>query len=151
MEFKEYMQSYDKIQSLNKEKDALNDKLFAIKDEISAVEEKVIADIFFDNGICVGNFNSNQDSMTRVRFNGKTGVIIIKESDFDYSRLDLVGRVYFYEITKANEVRKTKNVGCTWKLREKASAIDDAHLHDEPVAYREFKTIDNMAKLLERV
>ena len=150
MEFKEYMQSYDKIQSLNKEKDALNDKLFAIKDEISAVEEKVIADIFFDNGICVGNFNSNQDSMTRVRYNGKIGVIKIGNRS-DLLRLDLVGRIYFYEITKANEIRKTISWTCTWGLRNEASAIDDAHLHDEPVAYREFKTIDNMAKLLERV
>lgn len=151
MEFKEYMQHYDEIQSLNKEKDALNDKLFTIKDEISNVEKQAIADIFFDNEIMVGDSKTDQKLLTRVRFNGKTGVIIIKESDFSYSRLDLVGRVYFYEVTKSNEVRKTKSVDCTWKLREKASDIDDAHLHDEPVAYREFKTIDNMAKLLEKV
>lgn len=151
MEFKEYMQHYDEIQSLNKEKDALNDKLFAIKDKISDVEKQTIADIFFDNEIMVGDPKTDQKLLTRVRFNGKTGVIIIKESDFSYSRLDLVGRVYFYEVTKSNEVRKTKNADCTWKLREKASAIDDARLHDEPVAYREFKTIDNMAKLLEKV
>lgn len=151
MEFKEYMQHYDEIQSLNKEKDALNDKLFTIKDKISDVEKQTIADIFFDNEIMVGDPKTNQKLLTRVRFNGKTGVIIIKESDFSYSRLDLVGRVYFYEVTKSNEVRKTKSVDCTWKLREKASDIDDAHLHDEPVAYREFKTIDNMAKLLEKV
>lgn len=151
MEFKEYVQHYDKIQSLNKEKDALKDKLVAVNDQIYAVEEKVIADIFFDNGICVGNSNSNQDSMTRVKYMGKIGVIIIDDDDFDYLRLDLVGRIYFYEVTKANEVRKTKNWACTWGLRNKASTIDDAHLHDEPVAYREFKTIDNMAKLLEKV
>lgn len=151
MEFKEYMQHYDEIQSLNKEKDALNDKLFAIKDKISDVEKQTIADIFFDNEIMVGDPKTDQKLLTRVRFNGKTGVIIIKESDFSYSRLDLVGRVYFYEVTKSNEVRKTKNADCTWKLREKASDIDDAHLHDEPVAYREFKTIDNMAKFLEKV
>ena len=150
MEFKEYMQHYDEIQSLNKEKDALKDKVVAVKDEISAVEEKVIADIFFDNGICVGNFNSNQDSMTRVRYNGKIGVIKIGNRS-DILRLDLVGRIYFYEITKANEIRKTISWTCTWGLRNEAFAIDDAHLHDEPVAYREFKTIDNMAKLLERV
>ena len=150
MEFKEYMQHYDKIQSLNKEKDALDDKLFAIKDEISNVEKEAIADIFFDNEIIVGDSKTDQKLLTRVKFNGKTGVIIIKESDSGYSRLDLVGRVYFYEVTKTNRIRKTKNVDCTWKLREKASTIDDARLHDEPVAYREFKTIDNMAKLLEK-
>ena len=150
MEFKEYMQHYDEIQSLNEEKEALKDKLVAVKDQIYAVEEKVIADIFFDNGICVGNSNSNQDSMTRVRYMGKIGVIIIGDRP-DLLRLDLVGRIYFYEVTKANEVRKTKNWACTWGLRNKASDIDDAHLHDEPVAYREFKTIDNMAKLLEKV
>ena len=150
MEFKDYMQHYDEIQSLNKEKDDLNDKLFAIKDKIYAVEEKVIADIFFDNGICVGNSNSNQDSMTRVKYMGKIGVIIIGDRS-DCLRLDLVGRIYFYEITKANKVCKNKDWVRTWGLRNKASTIDDAHLHDEPVAYREFKTIDNMAKLLERV
>lgn len=151
MEFKEYMQHYDKIQSLNKEKDALKDKVVAVNDEINAVEEKVIADIFFDNGICVGNSNNNQDSMTRVKYMGKIGVIIIDGNGSDYLRLDLVGRIYFHEITKVNAIRKTKNWACTWGLRNKASAIDDARLHDEPVAYREFKTIDNMAKLLEKV
>ena len=151
MEFKEYMKSYDKIQSLNKEKDALKDKLIGINNEIDVAEEKVIADIFFDNGICIGCFNSNQDSMTRVRYNGKIGVIIIDSNDSDYLRLDLVGRIYFYEVTKANEIRKTKNWTCTWGLRNEASKIEDARLSDEPVAYREYKTIDNMAKLLERV
>lgn len=151
MEFKEYMQSYDKIQDLNKEKDALKDKLVTVNDEINAIEEKVIADIFFDNGICVGNSNSNQDSMTRVKYFGKIGVIIIDSNRSDYMRLDLVGRIYFCEITKANKIHKNKSWTCTWGLRNEASAIDDTHLHDEPVAYREFKTIDNMAKLLEKV